>query len=194
MSKTNVGFNYKEVLPNVLTVLRLLLIPLILFFLSLKPNEIASWNIYIFYSLLLFILASVTDFFDGYLARKWKVVSNFGKFLDPIVDKILILAVWVAFVELGLVTSVVPLLILLREFVVTGMRMMAAQRGEVLSAGFFGKLKMVVQIVVTCIFYNQLLPLLPLPEVVYPFSLIVMLGITVASGIDYLIKGKQYFL
>lgn len=194
MSKTNVGFNYKEVLPNVLTVLRLLLIPLILFFLSLKPNETASWNIYIFYSLLLFILASVTDFFDGYLARKWKVVSNFGKFLDPIVDKILIWAVWVAFVELGLVTSVVPLLILLREFVVTGMRMMAAQRGEVLSAGFFGKLKMVVQIVVTCIFYNQLLPLLPLPEVVYPFSLIVMLGITVASGIDYLIKGKQYFL
>lgn len=183
---------YKTLLPNILTLGRLILVPFILVFLTYAFQS--TQKKYIVYSFLCFVIASGTDFLDGYLARKWKVVSNFGKFLDPIVDKILIIAVWIAFVEVEGVSSLVPLVILLREFAVTGMRMLAAQRGEVLSAGLFGKIKMVVQILVSCLFYHRLYPIFILPEGFYNLALILMLVITLASGIDYLWRGKKYFL
>ncbi len=140
-------------LPNKLTIMRMILIPFILLLMLPLPWQVATaWNQWIhsagaFFALFLFLLASYTDYLDGHLARKYQIVSNMGKLLDPIADKMLVLSVLIAFVALDRVPAVVPILILLREFVVTGIRMLALERGEVKSAAWLGKIKTVTQIV-----------------------------------------------
>lgn len=184
---------YKQI-PNLLTLLRFFLVPfIVLFFIKNEELPFLTEKMYVGLSFFCFLLASLTDFLDGYLARKWNVVSNFGKFLDPIVDKILILGVWLAFVEKGYSSSFVPFVMLLREFAVTGMRMMASQQGEVLSAGLWGKLKMVLQILASCLIYLYVLSL-PLPLMLVDFSVWCMVGITLFSGLDYLWQGRKYLL
>lgn len=184
---------YKQI-PNLLTLLRFFLVPLIvLFFVKKEELPFLTEQMYVGLSFFCFLLASFTDFLDGYLARKWQVVSNFGKFLDPIVDKILILGVWLAFVEKGYSSSFVPFVMLLREFAVTGLRMMASQQGDVLSAGFWGKLKMVLQILASCFVYLGALHF-PIPFVLVEISVWSMVGITLFSGLDYLWQGRKYLL
>lgn len=132
-------------LANKLTILRVLLVPIFIFFLLSK----SIYNNLIF-ALGVFILASITDMLDGKIARKSGSVTDFGKFLDPLADKILVLSALVCFVEMNLISSVPVIIILAREFVVTSVRLVASNKGKVIPANIFGKLKTCVQIISIC--------------------------------------------
>ncbi|MFA5659722.1 MAG: CDP-diacylglycerol--glycerol-3-phosphate 3-phosphatidyltransferase [Oscillospiraceae bacterium] len=124
-------------LPNKLTVLRVVMIPLFLVFLLIKAIPV-----HYFLSLGVFAIASITDTLDGMIARKYNLITNFGKFLDPLADKVLVMAAIIAFVELKLVSALPVIIILAREFLVTSLRLVANKNGgKVIAAGFLGKLK-----------------------------------------------------
>ncbi len=128
-------------LPNKLTLLRIFLVPIFIYF--LLTNRVHN---NLLYALIIFFIASFTDHLDGKLARKKNLVTVFGKFLDPLADKILIMSAFVCFVEMGLIGAVPVIIIFSREFVVTSLRLTAASNGEVIGANFWGKLKTIVQI------------------------------------------------
>lgn len=131
-------------LPNKLTVARLILVPFFVFFLlNFKPAH------HYLYAGLLFGAAAITDHFDGKLARKNNQITNFGKFLDPIADKVMVIAALVCFVQLGLTDAWFLILIVAREFLVTSLRLIAVDEGVVLAANNWGKAKTVSQIVAT---------------------------------------------
>ena len=133
-------------LPNRITLLRTILIPVFIFFLlfDMGDSTITILNsrpmkINIFIAAVIFIFASVTDFIDGYLARKYNLITNMGKFLDPLADKLL--------VELGMMHSWMVVIVIAREFAVTGLRLLAVEKGEVIPAGILGKLKTISQLI-----------------------------------------------
>ena len=128
--------------PNMLCWFRIILIPFILLFLLNDPVS-ASLNVRTRFCIsgILFAVAIITDTFDGKIARKYDAVTNFGKFLDPIADKMLVLSVLIAFVELRTLSCIPVVLILVREFLVTGLRLGAAGKGVVVAANFWGKIK-----------------------------------------------------
>ncbi len=109
------------------------------------------------FALLLFIIASVTDFLDGYIARKHKIISDLGKILDPIADKLLIIGIFLVFLEKGLVNSWLVTIIMIREFLITGLRMFALRQNKVLEAQYFGKHKTVTQIISILLIYILLI-------------------------------------
>lgn len=123
-------------LPNKLTLLRAVLVPV--FLLLLFVNSI-PYNFTL--ALIVFSAASITDALDGHIARKNGLVTNFGKFLDPLADKVLVLSALTAFIELEVISSIPVIIILAREFMVSGLRLLAADSGTVVAAGFWGKLK-----------------------------------------------------
>lgn len=134
-------------LPNKLTVFRIILVPImvILSFFNIQGSFLGipttMWILD-----LIFIIASITDKLDGYLARKNKQVTNFGKFLDPIADKILVVAAMIMFVEMGRLPAWIPIIVIFREFAVSGYRLIAVQsEGKVVAANIWGKLKTVTQ-------------------------------------------------
>ncbi len=179
--------------PNKLTMLRIILCPFFLFFL------LASWIPYHFlYALLIYIAASVTDTIDGNLARKYQLVTDFGTFLDPLADKVLVTCALVAFIELGLTGSAPVIIILAREFLVTSLRLVAAGHGKVIAAGNLGKLKTVITLVsvigiLALLSAQELGWFLSLPTGVISRVLIwICAGITVWSGIDYLCKNYSH--
>ena len=129
-------------LPNKLTVLRVLMIPVFLVVLMGGFLPIATARIA---AVVIFALASLTDFLDGYIARKYKLITNFGKFMDPLADKLLVCAALIAMVALGDIAAWVVILIVSREFIVTGFRLIAAEQQVVLAAGIWGKLKTTAQ-------------------------------------------------
>lgn len=194
--------------PNKLSLLRILLSPIILLFMVplrgmewLTPwNEFVSqWGILI--AAVLFIFASYTDYLDGHLARKNSQVSVFGQFIDPIGDKLLVLAVFIAWVELGRVTSFVPVVILLREFMVTGLRLLAMGKGKVIAASPFGKAKTVSQFVALYILFVEFflsrffeLPALQnVTFIVANVAIFISVIFTILSGIDYMLKNQDAF-
>ncbi len=128
-------------LPNKLTLLRIILVPFFIATLLIPfPHHYAV-------SLMLFIVASVTDYFDGKIARKNNLVTDFGKFLDPLADKILVISALVCFVSLGLCDCILVIIVLFREFAVTSVRLVAASQGNVVAANIFGKIKTVTQMI-----------------------------------------------
>lgn len=136
-------------LPNKLTVFRIILVPIMVIIPLLNINgefldiPIALWIIEA-----IFCIASLTDQLDGMLARKWNQVTTFGKFLDPIADKILVLSAMLILVEMGYLPAWIPIIILLREFAVSGYRLIAVEKGgKVISASIWGKIKTVTQII-----------------------------------------------
>jgi CDP-diacylglycerol--glycerol-3-phosphate 3-phosphatidyltransferase len=147
----------------------------------------------------LFIFASLTDLLDGLLARRMGLVSNFGKFLDPIADKLLVIAGFSAFVELGRVSSFVLMVIVAREFIVTGIRLVAAERGVVIAASWFGKIKAVVQML-TLIFLliepfitgsSYSTDAFSAAYVLFAnIMIIATLVLTILSGLDYWFKNR----
>ncbi|MCA0988110.1 CDP-diacylglycerol--glycerol-3-phosphate 3-phosphatidyltransferase [Guptibacillus algicola] len=187
-------------LPNKITVSRIFLIPVFLLFLlaplPLGETEIAGATILNaqLIAALIFIVASVTDWIDGYIARKYNLVTNLGKFLDPLADKLLVTSAFVSLVELGSAPAWVVVFILSREFAVTGLRLVAASEGEVLAASNLGKLKTWIQIVaISALLLNNI----PFEAIGLPFATISLwaaLIITVYSGWDYFNKNKEILL
>lgn len=123
-------------LPNKLTLMRTVLVPVFLLLLFMK-----SLPLNFTLALIVFSGASVTDALDGHIARKNNLVTNFGKFLDPLADKVLVISALIAFIELDIISSVPVIIIVAREFMVSGLRLIAADSGIVVAAGFSGKLK-----------------------------------------------------
>lgn len=129
--------------PNKLTVARMIMVPFLVVFL------LTGWggeaNRYI--SLILFVAASITDWFDGYLARKNHLVTNFGKFMDPLADKLLVCSAMICMIELGRLPAWVVIIIIGREFIISGFRLIAAENGIVIAANYWGKFKTVSQMI-----------------------------------------------
>lgn len=132
-------------LPNQLTTLRLLLIPVFLWAVYV-PDDV-KWV-----ALAIFLVASVTDFFDGYLARKWNMITDYGKIMDPLADKMLITGALVAFVEFKFIPAWTVVIILARDFLIQGLRTLLAEQGEDVGAGMLGKIKTNVQIIAVVLF------------------------------------------
>lgn len=186
-------------LPNKITISRIVLIPIFLVFMLSPINlgilAIGTVNLPVSHLIgaLIFIIASATDWVDGYLARKMKLVTNLGKFLDPLADKLLVSAALITLVELQLVPSWMVIVIISREFAVTGLRLVAAGEGTVLAASQLGKIKTVAQVVAisTLLLHN-----LPFELVNLPFGMIAMwiaVVFTFISGWDYFWKNRTVF-
>ncbi|WP_163971286.1 CDP-diacylglycerol--glycerol-3-phosphate 3-phosphatidyltransferase [Oceanobacillus halotolerans] len=182
-------------IPNKITLSRIFLIPIFIVLLSV-PFDWGEWNIgdettmpvAHFAAAILFIIASTTDWIDGYYARKYNLVTNLGKFLDPLADKLLVSAALILLVEIGLSPAWVVIVIISREFAVTGLRLVAAGEGVVLAASSLGKLKTVTQIVAIAalLLYN-----FPFAYIGIPFATIMLyiaLFFTIWSGYDYFVK------
>ncbi|MFV0313934.1 MAG: CDP-diacylglycerol--glycerol-3-phosphate 3-phosphatidyltransferase [Anaerotignum sp.] len=171
-------------LPNKLTILRVIFIPIFLLVLFLAPEPT---NRYV--AVALFVVASFTDFLDGYLARKWGLVSNFGKFMDPLADKLLVMAALVSMVELGDLPSWVVIIILAREFTITGFRTLAMEANIVMAASWWGKVKTTVQMaMITIVLLGIPFAFMPMVE-----TILVALAVffTILSGVDYIVKNIQ---
>ncbi len=148
-------------LPNKLTLSRMLLVPVFMVFASLSQYGTANYSEMMYLAAgLVFALAALTDFFDGYLARKWHMVTDFGKFLDPLADKLLTTVAFLYMMRDGVCSPVVVSIILAREFAVSGLRMVAASAkdGKVIAANIWGKCKTVLQML-SIIFYYFAAPL-----------------------------------
>lgn len=194
-------------LPTKLTILRIILIPIILIFMLPLPFEGASaWNQFILswgmiVAAAIFGLASYTDFLDGHIARKQNLITNLGKFLDPIADKLLVIAVLIALVERGRISTVVPVIILLREFAVTGIRLLAATDGRVIAASNIGKAKTVSQIVAILMIQIMMgvqhwigtTTIWTVGNTIANFALVICVILTIVSGWDYYAKNKAVF-
>ncbi|MCQ2466169.1 MAG: CDP-diacylglycerol--glycerol-3-phosphate 3-phosphatidyltransferase [Clostridia bacterium] len=197
-------------LPNKLSLLRIILIPFTILFMlpiSIYGFEPAGWNGFInehglLIAAIIFIIASLTDMFDGKIARKYNLITDLGKFLDSLADKMLVIGVLLAFIELGRVSAWFVLIICLREFMVTGIRMLASQHGVVMAAKMIGKVKATMQMI--AIIYLMFEPTLMKIAGAFDLNLntpITIIGdvffyacviMTIISGLDYLIKNKQY--
>ncbi|MBO2532206.1 CDP-diacylglycerol--glycerol-3-phosphate 3-phosphatidyltransferase [Planifilum fulgidum] len=181
-------------LPNKITLARIFLVPVVMFFLLVRFNlgqfQFGQGVITVseIIAALIFILAAVTDGLDGYIARKRKLVTNLGKLLDPLADKLLISAALISLVEMQRLDAWVAIVIISREFAVTGLRMIAAAEGQVIAASPWGKLKTIVQIVaIVALMINNF----PFSSFAFPFAGIITWAaviITVWSGVDYFIK------
>lgn len=174
-------------LPNKLTMLRVFLIPVFLFTLLSMENFEPINNRYL--ALGIFIIAALTDALDGHIARSRNLITNFGKFMDPLADKLLVLSAFIAFVELGEISAYVVALIICRELIITGFRILAADQNIVIDASKWGKIKTITQMI-TVIYL--LLGLTGEPFYMIGQFLIVLTTIlTLISGADYLIKNKE---
>lgn len=170
--------------PNKLTILRIVLVPVLLAAIYLLPE---GWSAS-FILAGLFVLIALTDMFDGKIARKTNQITDFGKFLDPLADKILVDSIMIAFISKGYISSVAVIIVILREFTVTSLRLIAAGNNIVIAASYFGKIKTTLQMVtvVVLMFYPQITSLTSFP--VCDILVWIMALVTVLSGVDYVIK------
>ena len=162
---------------NKLTLCRVVMIPI---FIVLLYLEFAG---HLWVALAVFILASVTDFVDGYVARHYDQVTDFGKFMDPLADKCLVVAAMLWFVEIGQMPAWAVLIVVIREFAVSGLRMVAADKGRVIAAGWSGKVKTASTMV--CIVL-MLIP--PVAREISSLCVAVIVLTTIYSGVEYFIK------
>lgn len=184
-------------LANRITIIRVFMIPVVVLFLLLRYE---FWTVTInqrvttgseMIAALVFIVAAASDGLDGYIARKHRLVTNFGTFLDPLADKLLVSAVLISLVEMQRLPAWIAIIIISREFAVTGLRLVAAAEGIVLSASRLAKWKTFTQIIamVALILNNY-----PFSYVSFPFAqgmIYVMVILTIWSGVDYFVKNKQ---
>ena len=172
-------------LPNKLTILRVILIPFFVFFL-ISPFFDGYGN---YIALAIFIIASLTDMADGKIARKYNLVTNFGKFMDPLADKLLVCSAMICLVDLKLIPEWVVLIIIAREFIISGFRLVASDNGIVIAASYWGKFKtnfqmfMIIMLIIdlgtsTAVMIENIL-------------IVIATALTIISLVDYLVKNKQ---
>jgi len=170
-------------LPNKLTILRVAMIPFFVLFMLIPITGGADKWI----ALALFIAASLTDLLDGHIARKYNLITNFGKFMDPLADKLLVCSALICLVELGRIPSWIVIVIIAREFIISGFRLIASDNGVVIAASYCGKFKTTFQMVMICLMIADLDVLHLLTDIVMWIALI----LTVVSLLDYLVKNKE---
>jgi len=163
-------------LPNKLTILRVFLVPVfVVFMLTDLGGSYSNWI-----ALVIFVAASLTDSLDGYLARKNNLVTNFGKFMDPLADKLLVCSALICLMELNRVPAWMVLIIIAREFIISGFRLVASDAGVVIAASYWGKFKTISQVV-------MIIALLIEFPYAFIFSWIAVI-LTVVSLVDYIVK------
>ena len=171
-------------LASKITLVRVAMIPAFMVTMYLSGGTPGLW---MYISLAIFIVASLTDSLDGYIARHYNQVSDFGKFMDPLADKCLVMAALCWFVEEGTFFAWVLAIVLLREFAVSGMRLVAVEKGRVIAAGWSGKIKTASTMVCICLI------LLGIPQVLNYVCQGIILVTTVYSGVEYFAKNADVF-
>lgn len=187
----NIRGNRLMNLPNRLTVLRVILVPV--FVLFLLGSNIPY---HFLFALIIFCVAAITDALDGQIARKRGLITTFGKFLDPLADKVLVLSAMICFIALGFANAVVVIIVITREFMVTSLRLLAAADGTVIAASLTGKVKTAVQMVsiIAILLMGALSQFVGEPFDIFLVGNVLMwltAIVTVLSGVDYLIKNKS---
>ena len=170
-------------LPNKLTVLRMVLVPFFVATLLLsKTNDTLKWV-----ALALFVIASLTDFADGYIARKYNLITNFGKFMDPLADKILTVSGMICLIELGRIPSWIVVILVAREFIISGFRLIAAENGVVIAANYWGKFKTTFQMFMIILMIMNI----PQLQIVTNIVMWIALALTIISLVTYINANKQ---
>jgi len=173
-------------LPNRLTIIRVLAIPFFLIFMLFPFNGAPCEGVYKWIALAIFISASFTDMADGKIARKYNLVTNFGKFMDPLADKMLVCSALISLVELERIPSLVVIIIVVREFVISGLRLIASDNGVVIAASKWGKSKTVFQMIMIGFMIGNVQ--LMLFKVTTEILMWIAIVLTIISLVDYIIK------
>ena len=170
-------------LPNKLTMFRIILIPFFVIFLLAQPVGAASRWI----ALVIFIVASLTDLLDGKIARKYHLVTNFGKFMDPLADKLLVCSAMICLIQLGQIPAWIVCIIIAREFAISGYRLIAAEKGSVIAANYWGKFKTTFQMIMVILMIADIPQLRILTSVI----MWIALALTVISLVVYVVQNKD---
>lgn len=173
-------------LPNKLTMLRVILIPFFVAFMLLSGAEYS----YKWIALGIFITASLTDLLDGKIARKYNLVTNFGKLMDPLADKMLVSAALICLTAMGRLEAWIVIVIISREFIISGLRQIAADNGIVIAASYWGKYKTTFQMVMICLLIADIGALVIITRVITWIAV----ALTIVSLGDYMIKNRQVFM
>jgi CDP-diacylglycerol---glycerol-3-phosphate 3-phosphatidyltransferase len=171
-------------LPNKITIFRVCMIPIFLIFMLVSSIPGGRYI-----AAAIFIIAALSDLLDGYIARKHNLVTNFGKFMDPLADKLLVSSALICLVELELLPAWIVIIIIAREFIISGFRLIASDNGVVIAAGWWGKLKTVVQMVMSIMLIINLD--YTFINILEQIAVYLASALTVISLIDYMIKNKN---
>lgn len=185
-------------LPNKLTLSRVIMVPFFVAFLLLTPK----FSYFKWIALAIFIVASLTDLLDGKIARKYNLITNFGKFMDPLADKLLVCSALIGLSSLGVIPGWITIVIIAREFIISGFRLIAAEKGVVIAASMWGKWKTTFQMIMLCLqmvtmdWYLWSVSAAPPSPARYiriagNVTMYIALILTIVSLIDYLIKNKD---
>ena len=169
---------------NKITVLRIILVPVFMVLMYLG---------YTYWALAIYIIACLSDFIDGHIARKYNQVTNFGKFMDPLADKMLVLTAMCYFVDNDTMPGWVVALVLLREFAVSGLRLLAVEQGTVIAAAWSGKIKTFVTMVALGVLIIVAEPWVPFKDIIPPVCSALIVISTLYSGAEYFIKNAAVF-
>lgn len=169
-------------LPNKLTLFRVILIPVfVILMLTDVAGAMSDWI-----ALIVFVVASLTDLLDGHIARKYNLVTNFGKFADPLADKLLVCSALLCLVDMERIPSWIVIIIIAREFIISGFRQVASDNGVVIAASYWGKFKTTFQMLMVCFMIANI----PAVQLVTDILMWIALVLTIVSLIDYLWKNK----
>ena len=172
-------------LPNRLTILRVIMIPLFVFFLLIAPDNMVCRII----AVIIFIAASLTDMADGMIARKYNMITNFGKFMDPLADKLLVCSAMICLVSLGQLPAWICIIIIAREFIISGFRLVASDNGVVIAASDWGKFKTVFQMLFVIVMVANFN--ISFWQVLGQIFMWIALALTLISLVDYIVKNKD---
>ena len=171
-------------LPNKLTTLRVIMIPFFVFFLLWQNGENTTFRMI---ALILFIVASLTDLLDGKIARKYNLVTNFGKFMDPLADKLLVCSALICLIELGQLPAWMVIVIISREFIISGFRLVASDNGVVIAASYWGKFKTTFQMIAVILLILDIQAI----QIVTSACVWIALALTIISLVDYIAKNYK---
>ncbi len=171
-------------LPNKLTILRVILIP---FFVAALMTQGGANETMRIVAAVIFIVASLTDLLDGKIARKYNLVTNFGKFMDPLADKLLVCSALICFIELHQIPAWMVIIIISREFIISGFRLVASDNGVVIAASYWGKFKTTFQMIAIVLMILHI----PALELLTQICIWIALILTIVSLVDYLVKNHK---